>query len=104
MEEIYSDSVSIRAITLMQGNLGFAGSNNTFGIYNASEGSMVTQKMKLDSLSYKFGEQINNPLFIDTIKNGWDLFNTKELLEISPIALHLKYLFIIVFIFSRKNN
>ena len=54
MEEIYSDSVSIRAITLMQGNLGFAGSNNTFGIYNASEGSMVTQKMKLDSLKLEF--------------------------------------------------
>jgi len=54
VEEIYSDSVSIRAITLMQGNLGFAGSNNTFGIYNASEGSMVTQKMKLDSLKLEF--------------------------------------------------
>jgi hypothetical protein len=26
-------------------------------------------QMKLDSLSYKFGEQINNPLFIDTIKD-----------------------------------
>ncbi|MEL4307656.1 WD40/YVTN/BNR-like repeat-containing protein [Joostella sp. CR20] len=54
VEEIYSDTMSIRAITMMQGNLGFAGSNNIYGIYNASDGNVVTQKMKHDSLKLEF--------------------------------------------------
>ncbi|WP_335964498.1 oxidoreductase [Galbibacter sp. PAP.153] len=54
VEDVYTDSISIRAITMMQGNVGFAGSKNTFGIYNTGAGKVVTQKIKQDSLDIEF--------------------------------------------------
>ena len=54
VEDLYLDTTSIRAITLMQGNLGFAGSNNTFGIYNTQANKTVSKQIGPDSLDLEF--------------------------------------------------
>lgn len=54
VQDIYLDTTSIRAITLMQGNLGFAGSNNTFGIYNTQANKTVSKQIEYDSLELEF--------------------------------------------------
>lgn len=54
VQDIYLDTTSIRAITLMQGNLGFAGSNNTFGIYNTQGNKTVSKQIAYDSLELEF--------------------------------------------------
>lgn len=54
VQDVYVDTTSIRAITLMQGNLGFAGSNNTFGIYNTQANKTVSKQIKYDTLDLEF--------------------------------------------------
>lgn len=54
VQDLYLDTTSIRAITLMQGNLGFAGSNNTFGIYNTQANKTVSKQIEYDSLELEF--------------------------------------------------
>lgn len=54
IKDIYLDTTSIRAITLMQGNLGFAGSNNTFGIYNTQGNKTASKQITYDSLELEF--------------------------------------------------
>jgi len=54
VQDLYLDTTSIRAITLMQGNLGFAGSNNTFGIYNTQANKTVSKQIGSDSLELEF--------------------------------------------------
>ncbi|QLE02078.1 oxidoreductase [Galbibacter sp. BG1] len=80
VEEIYSDSVSIRALTLMQGSVGFAGSGNIFGIYNIPEAKVITQKMKQDSLALEFRAvaSTNTDFFMLTVGNPALLYKTGD--------------------------
>ncbi|ETN95975.1 hypothetical protein SAMN04487906_0660 [Zhouia amylolytica] len=52
--EIYDGELSIRAITIMQGNLAFAGSKNTYGIYNTDSKTTRTSTVEFDSLDIEF--------------------------------------------------
>lgn len=52
--EIYDGEVSIRAITVMQGNLAFAGSKNIYGIYNTDSKTVRTSTVDYDSLDIEF--------------------------------------------------
>src|SRR5699024_4899206 len=54
VQDIYLDTTSIRAITLLQGNLGVAGSNNTIDIYNTQAKKTVSKQIKYDSLELEF--------------------------------------------------
>ncbi len=80
VEEVFTDSVSIRAITLMQGNVGFAGSNNVFGIYNVATDKVVTQKMMQDSLALEFRAvaSTDTDFFMLTVGNPALLYKTGD--------------------------
>lgn len=54
MEVIYQDTFSIRAITIMENNLAFAGDRNLYGIYNADSRSVRTSHLALDTLKTEF--------------------------------------------------
>ncbi|MBL7473117.1 WD40/YVTN/BNR-like repeat-containing protein [Robertkochia sediminum] len=51
---LFADSVSIRAITLMGKNLAFAGSDNTYGIYNAGDTQARASRLRIDSVNTEF--------------------------------------------------
>ncbi|MCX2678453.1 oxidoreductase [Galbibacter sp. EGI 63066] len=80
VDQVYSDSVSIRAITLMDGNLGFAGSKNTYGIYNAAQKSVVTQQMEQDSLAMEFRAvaSTNTDFYMLTVASPALLYKTGD--------------------------
>ncbi|WP_417444811.1 WD40/YVTN/BNR-like repeat-containing protein [Joostella sp.] len=80
VEEVFNDSISIRAITLMQGSVGFAGSNNTFGIYNIADDKVITQKMNQDSLSIEFRAvaSTNSDFYMLSIGNPALLYKTGD--------------------------
>lgn len=54
VETLLADSVSIRAITLMGNNLAFAGSDNTYGIYNAGDTRARSSRLRIDSVNTEF--------------------------------------------------
>ncbi|WP_224490984.1 WD40/YVTN/BNR-like repeat-containing protein [Robertkochia flava] len=54
VREVFSDSVSIRAITLMGQNLAFSGSNNTYGFYNSATGAARSSRIRIDSVNTEF--------------------------------------------------
>lgn len=54
VETIFSDSISIRAITLMGKNLAFSGSDNTYGFFNAGDGSVRSSRIGIDSVNTEF--------------------------------------------------
>jgi photosystem II stability/assembly factor-like uncharacterized protein len=52
--DLMTDTVSIRAITLMNNNLGFAGSNGFFGIYNQSQNNINKNIQSFDTIQPAF--------------------------------------------------
>lgn len=54
VSEIYRDSMSIRAITLIGQDLAFAGAPNYYGVYNAASGTVRSGTMELDTLVTDF--------------------------------------------------
>lgn len=80
IEDILSDStLSIRAITLFNdGNLGFAGSNNSYGLYDAKHKRMTTSTIQHDSLKLQFRAVANttSDFFALSIGNPALLFKT----------------------------
>lgn len=80
IEELYNDSVSIRAITLMQGNLAFAGSDNTYGIYNSDTKTIRASKMEYDSLNIQFRAvaATNTDFYMLSVANPALLFKTGD--------------------------
>ena len=54
VQEVFTDSISIRAITLMGKNLAFSGSDNTYGIYNSGENSVRSSRIGIDSVNTEF--------------------------------------------------
>lgn len=80
VQDLYLDTTSIRAITLMQGNLGFAGSNNTFGIYNTQANKTVSKQIEYDSLELEFRAvaSTSSDFFMLSIENPALLYKTGD--------------------------
>ncbi|THD67444.1 oxidoreductase [Robertkochia marina] len=89
VEEIFSDSVSIRAITLMGRNLAFAGSENTYGIYNYNEDAVRTSQLRIDSVHTEFRAvaATSEDFFMLSVGNPALLFKTGEGGKMLPVYL-----------------
>ena len=89
VEEVFSDSVSIRAITLMGKNLAFAGSENTYGIYNYNEDAVRTSQLRIDSVNTEFRAvaATSEDFFMLSVGNPALLFKTGEGGKMLPVYL-----------------
>ncbi|MFP2996489.1 oxidoreductase [Spongiivirga sp. MCCC 1A20706] len=54
VETLLTDSISIRAITVMGNNLGFAGNKGYYGLYDDNKNTVRTNIIKYDSLTPNF--------------------------------------------------
>ncbi|TRZ43688.1 WD40/YVTN/BNR-like repeat-containing protein [Robertkochia solimangrovi] len=80
IEPVYEDSVSIRAITMMGKNLGFAGTDNLYGLYDNSRNLVRTSKIEHDSLKLQFRAvaATSNDFFVLSIESPALLFKTGD--------------------------
>lgn len=80
MTTIFEDTVSIRAITLMGQDLGFAGSQGVYGIYNANERKARTNVQLFDTIAPSFRAVGNTTtdFFMLSIANPALLYKTGD--------------------------
>lgn len=78
VNELFSDSISIRAITLMGKNLAFSGSDNTYGIYNFGDKQARSSRIRIDSVNTEFRAvgSTSNDFFMLGVGNPALLFKT----------------------------
>lgn len=89
VEEVFTDSVSIRAITMMGNNLAFAGSENTYGFYNSTDQTTRTQQIRIDSVNTEFRAvaATSNDFFMLGVGNPALLFKTGNQGKMLPVYL-----------------
>ncbi|WP_340076891.1 oxidoreductase [Leptobacterium sp. I13] len=76
--DVFKDSISIRAIEVMDGKLAFAGSKNMYGMYDPDIGKVKTSRMEYDSLNLQFRAvaSTKHDFFMLSIGNPALLFKT----------------------------
>lgn len=86
---LFTDSVSIRAITLMGKNLAFAGSKNTYGVYNQGDKAAISSTVTVDSLELEFRAvaSTKKDFFMLNVGNPAVLFKTGEQGKMIPVYL-----------------
>ena len=80
IEELMTDSISIRAIEIMGNNVAFAGSNGLYGIYNPKTGKVKMSQQKYDTLVPEFRSvaSTENDFFMLSVANPALLYKTGE--------------------------
>lgn len=75
---VFEDSISIRAIEIMDKNLAFAGTDGKFGLYNSSTGKTSVNKQKFDTLTPEFRAvaSTSNDFFMLSVGNPALLYKT----------------------------
>jgi len=91
IETIYSDSlISIRAIELLEdGNLAFAGSQNTYGLYNTKSKTLSLATQEVDSLILEFRAiaHTSADFFMLAVASPAMLFKTGDQAEMELVYL-----------------
>ena len=88
LETIYEDSLSIRALEILNdGSLAFAGSDGKFGLYNPTDKKWVTNIIKEDSLqpSFRATGHTTTDFFMLSVANPALLFKTGENGQMQPV-------------------
>ncbi|WP_224483294.1 WD40/YVTN/BNR-like repeat-containing protein [Robertkochia aurantiaca] len=80
IEPITTDSINVRSITIMEGNLGYAGAENLYGIYLADRGKLNASRFSYDSLELEFRAvaSTSTDFFMLSIGNPALLFKTGD--------------------------
>lgn len=80
IQDLLKDSVSIRAIEIMGEDVAFAGSEGTYGIYNAQQGELKINRQQYDSLYPEFRAvaSTSTDFFMLSIASPALLFKTGE--------------------------
>ncbi|NER18494.1 oxidoreductase [Spongiivirga citrea] len=80
IETLTTDSISIRAITLMGSNLGFAGNKGQYGLYDAQKNMVKTNIKKQDTLlpNFRSVASTRNDFFMLSIQNPALLYKTGD--------------------------
>ena len=80
VQVLYEDSVSIRAIEIMGNDVGFAGSNGIYGIYNSAQDQVRVSRQQYDSIYPEFRAVAgtSEDFFMLSVANPALLFKTGD--------------------------
>ena len=87
VETLLDDSLSIRAIEVMGNDLGFAGSNGYYGIYNSSQNQARLNRQQYDSIFPEFRAvaSTSSNFFMLSVANPALLYKTGDLGEMELV-------------------
>ena len=87
VETLLTDSVSIRAIEIMGNDIGFAGSNGYYGIYNSSQNQVKLNRQQFDTIFPEFRAVASTSadFFMLSVGNPALLYKTGDMGEMEVV-------------------